>query len=62
MMTITDAAGKAGKTVGIFRPTPDDVGHWASAGIRFFLLASDAMFLGGAVAAGIAAARENSQA
>lgn len=62
IMTIADAAGKAGKTVGIFRPTPDDVGHWASAGIRFFLLASDAMFLGGAVAAGIAAARENFQA
>lgn len=57
ILTITDAARKAGKAVGIFRPSPDDIGKWSKAGISFYLLASDAMFLGASVAAGVAAAR-----
>lgn len=55
--TITNAARKAGKAVGIFRPSADDVGKWAEAGITFFMLASDTMFLGASLAAGAAAAR-----
>ncbi|MGK6313449.1 HpcH/HpaI aldolase family protein [Neorhizobium sp. DT-125] len=55
--TITSAARKAGKAVGIFRPSADDVGKWAEAGISFYLLASDTMFLGASLAAGAAAAR-----
>lgn len=56
--TITNAARKAGKAVGIFRPSADDVGRWAEAGISFFMLASDTMFLGASLAAGVAAARK----
>ncbi|MEQ1404521.1 aldolase/citrate lyase family protein [Neorhizobium sp. Rsf11] len=55
--TITNAAREAGKAVGIFRPSADDVGKWAEAGISFFMLASDTMFLGASLAAGVAAAR-----
>ncbi|MFB9949675.1 HpcH/HpaI aldolase/citrate lyase family protein [Rhizobium puerariae] len=55
--TITNAARKAGKAVGIFRPSAEDVGRWAEAGITFFMLASDTMFLGASLAAGAAAAR-----
>ncbi|MGN7292739.1 HpcH/HpaI aldolase family protein [Rhizobium sp. SAFR-030] len=58
ILTITEAAAKAGKTVGIFRPTPDDVGKWSKAGISFYLLASDTMFLGASLAAGVKAARD----
>jgi 4-hydroxy-2-oxoheptanedioate aldolase len=54
---ITSTARRAGKTVGLFRPSPDDVGQWSAAGISFFLLASDTMFLGAAVAKAAAAAR-----
>ena len=56
--TITKAARKAGKAVGIFRPSADDVGKWAEAGITFFILASDTMFLGASLAAGAATARK----
>ncbi|MDE1995987.1 MAG: 4-hydroxy-2-oxovalerate aldolase, partial [Rhizobiaceae bacterium] len=38
---ITKAALAAGRAVGIFRPSPDDVGTWSAAGISFYLLASD---------------------
>lgn len=55
---IATAARAAGKAVGIFRPSADDVGLWAIAGITFFMLASDTMFLGASLAAGAAAARE----
>lgn len=54
---ITSTARAAGKTVGIFRPSPDDIGKWSKAGISFFILASDTMFLGASLAAGSAAAR-----
>ncbi|MGV3552089.1 HpcH/HpaI aldolase family protein [Rhizobium sp.] len=57
--TIARAALAAGRTVGIFRPSPDDISVWKNAGIRFFILASDTMFLGAAIAAGIAKARGN---
>ncbi|WP_117194748.1 HpcH/HpaI aldolase family protein [Rhizobium terrae] len=56
IITIADAARKAGKAVGIFRPSADDVGRWAGVGITFFMLASDTMFLGASLAAGVAAA------
>ncbi|MBP1849604.1 HpcH/HpaI aldolase family protein [Rhizobium halophytocola] len=55
--TITSTARAAGKAVGIFRPSADDVGKWSKAGISFYMLASDTMFLGASLAAGIAAAR-----
>ncbi|MDB5524652.1 MAG: 4-hydroxy-2-oxovalerate aldolase [Rhizobium sp.] len=58
---IADAAKRAGRTVGIFRPSPDDIGKWVKSGINFFILASDTMFLGASVAAGVAAAKENAQ-
>ena len=54
---ITSTARAAGKTVGIFRPSPDDIAKWSEAGISFFILASDAMFLGASIAAGAATAR-----
>lgn len=55
--TITAAALKAGRAVGIFRPSPDDIARWRNTGVSFFILASDTMFLGAAVAAGMEAAR-----
>lgn len=55
---IAAAATKAGRTVGLFRPAPDDIGLWTKSGIRFFIVASDTMFLGAAVSAGMAAARK----
>jgi 4-hydroxy-2-oxoheptanedioate aldolase len=58
IMTITKATIKAGKTVGIFRPSADDVAKWSQAGISFYLLASDTMFLGASLAAGVTAARD----
>ncbi|MFT4000931.1 MAG: aldolase/citrate lyase family protein [Rhizobium sp.] len=60
--TIAQTALSAGRAVGIFRPSPDDVGTWAQAGISFFVLASDTMFLGAAMAAGADAARRGKQA
>ncbi|MBM7050109.1 MULTISPECIES: HpcH/HpaI aldolase/citrate lyase family protein [Rhizobium] len=55
--TIVKTALSAGRAVGIFRPTPDDVGTWSAAGISFFLLASDTMFLGAGLAAGVIEAK-----
>ncbi len=55
--TITKTALSAGRAVGIFRPSADDIGAWSEAGISFFMLASDTMFLGASLAAGIDAAR-----
>lgn len=57
ILEITQAARKAGKTVGIFRPSPDDVAKWSQAGISFFILASDTMFLGASLVAGVTAAK-----
>ncbi len=59
--TIASAARKAGKRVGIFRPSADDIGRWMRSGISFYILASDTMFLGASLAAGVAAARENAK-
>lgn len=56
--TITAAALEAGKTVGIFRPSTADIAAWSASGISFFLLASDTMFLGAAMAENTAAARK----
>ncbi|WP_349956166.1 aldolase/citrate lyase family protein [Rhizobium sp. ZPR3] len=55
--TITKTALSADRTVGIFRPSADDIGAWSEAGISFFMLASDTMFLGASLAAGVDAAR-----
>jgi len=55
--TIAATTLRSGKTTGIFRPSPDDIGAWTKSGIRFFILASDTMFLGAGVAAAMAAAR-----
>jgi 4-hydroxy-2-oxoheptanedioate aldolase len=55
--TITRTALDADRAVGIFRPSPDDIAEWKSAGISFFTLASDTMFLGASLAAGLAEAR-----
>lgn len=56
--TIIDATVKAGRTAGLFRPTVTDVGRWIALGVHFFIIASDAMFLGGAVGEAMAKARE----
>jgi 4-hydroxy-2-oxoheptanedioate aldolase len=56
--TIAETALDAGRTVGIFRPSPDDIAKWTGAGISFFILASDTMFLGASLAAGLADARQ----
>ena len=56
--TIAAAARAAGRTAGLFRPSPDDIGTWTTKSIRFFILASDTMFLGAGVAAGMATARK----
>jgi 4-hydroxy-2-oxoheptanedioate aldolase len=54
--TIAGAATRAGRTAGIFRPSPDDIATWRASGIRFFILASDTMFLGAGVATAMKAA------
>ncbi|GES44375.1 4-hydroxy-2-oxovalerate aldolase [Rhizobium dioscoreae] len=56
--TITETTLAAGRAVGIFRPSPDDIGAWFEAGISFFILASDTMFLGASLAAGVDAAKQ----
>lgn len=55
--TILSAVLVQGKIAGIFCAAPVDTGRWAAKGARFFVLASDAMFLGAAAAAGVAQAR-----
>jgi 2,4-dihydroxyhept-2-ene-1,7-dioic acid aldolase len=57
ILTIAKAARAAGKAVGIFRPSPDDVGKWTDAEISFYLIASDTMILGAGVASAVKAAR-----
>ncbi|GES47776.1 4-hydroxy-2-oxovalerate aldolase [Rhizobium sp. NBRC 114257] len=56
--TITETTLAAGRAVGIFRPSPDDIGAWFEAGISFFILASDTMFLGASLAAAVDAAKQ----
>lgn len=58
IQTIAGAAIRAGRTAGLFRPSPDDLGTWTKSGIRFFILASDTMFLGASVSAGMESARK----
>lgn len=55
--TITGVALAAGRAVGIFRPSSDDVDGWSQSGISFILLASDTMFLGASLASGVDDAR-----
>lgn len=54
---ILDAALAHSKTAGIFCFRPEDAAKWEARGASLFILASDTMFLGAAVAAGAAAAR-----
>ncbi|GAC1040121.1 HpcH/HpaI aldolase family protein [Rhizobium sp. No.120] len=60
--TITETALSTSRAVGIFRPSPDDIGAWSEAGISFFILAGDTMFLGAGLAAGVDAARAGKNA
>lgn len=46
------------KAAGIFCASPQNIGRWAAIGASFFMLASDAMFLGAGAAANFAAARD----
>ncbi|MBL8583133.1 MAG: 4-hydroxy-2-oxovalerate aldolase [Rhizobiaceae bacterium] len=55
---ILAAAQRHGKVAGIFCPGSAEVGRWAERGARFFVVASDAMFLGGAAGATVAEARK----
>lgn len=57
--TITETALAAGRTVGIFRPSTADIAAWSTSGISFFLLASDTMMLGAAMAENAAIARKS---
>lgn len=59
--TIAASARKGGRSVGIFRPSADDIGRWMRSGISLYILASDTMFLGASLAAGVSAARENAK-
>jgi 2-keto-3-deoxy-L-rhamnonate aldolase RhmA len=52
--SIIDAAHAAGRLIGIFCLTADQIPQWADRGVRLFILGSDLGFLG--VAAGEAAA------
>lgn len=56
---IASAGLAAGRAIGLFRPSTDDIAAWSAAGISFFILASDTMFLGAAVAADMARARRS---
>ncbi|MGO4436672.1 HpcH/HpaI aldolase family protein [Rhizobium sp. RAF56] len=56
---ITRAGLEAGRTVGLFRASTADIADWSATGISFFILASDTMFLGAAVAAEMAQARKS---
>ncbi len=59
IQTIIAAALAHGKIAGIFCGKPEDVGRWAASGASFFILASDAMFLGAGVSAGVATALDS---
>jgi 4-hydroxy-2-oxoheptanedioate aldolase len=58
ILHITETAIGADRAVGIFRPSTDDIAQWSATGISFFVLASDTMFLGAAVAEKTAEARK----
>nr|WP_048645395.1 aldolase/citrate lyase family protein [Nitratireductor soli] len=51
METIIDHCGNAGRAVGLFRPSADDLPRWVSRGASFFLISSDAMLMGAAATA-----------
>jgi 2-keto-3-deoxy-L-rhamnonate aldolase RhmA len=53
---IIDAGLAAGRLVGIFCLTPDQIPQWADRGVRLFIVGSDLGFLGGAAADAAAAA------
>jgi 4-hydroxy-2-oxoheptanedioate aldolase len=55
---IAAACAAHGRVCGIFRPGPADISRHVEAGMRFFIMASDAMVLTAGVAQGITAARE----
>lgn len=57
IVSVIEACRRARRAVGLFRPGTADLARWRTAGISFFLIGSDAMFLGAAVAACAAAAR-----
>lgn len=58
IVTIAWATRNAGKAAGIFRPMTSDVAKWAEAGVTFFLLGSDARYLGAGIAAGMEIGRQ----
>ena len=50
ILEVVDACRAAGKAVGMFRPDASDIGRWCEKGVSFFIIASDTMFLGKAIA------------
>ncbi|MDR3473299.1 MAG: aldolase/citrate lyase family protein [Devosia sp.] len=58
IIAIIDASVRAGRTAGIFRPTPTDIARWIDVGTRFMIIASDAMFLAAAVEETMTRARQ----
>lgn len=61
MMKTISACRAAGKAVGLFRPSAADVPRWRAAGVSFFIVASDTMFLGAAAASLAAAVRPTAE-
>jgi len=55
ILEIVTVSRKAGKVVGIFRPSADDVGRWQQHGVSFFILGSDTLFLAAGAQAAVAA-------
>ena len=55
--TIAATCRSQGRTCGVFRPDTRDLPRFAALGLRFFILASDAMHLTAAVSASMEAAR-----
>ena len=51
MEKVVASCKAAGRTVGIFRPTVDDLAAWRDRGCSFNIVASDTMFLGAALSA-----------
>ncbi len=55
---IVSVCQKAGKAVGLFRLSPVDVLRWVAAGVTFFIIGSDGMFLASGAISTAAAARQ----
>ncbi|MCQ8782084.1 aldolase/citrate lyase family protein [Aurantimonas sp. CSK15Z-1] len=49
--SVIAACASAGKAVGLFRPSADDVPAWRAAGVSLFIVASDSMLLAGSAVA-----------